>query len=149
MKHKDCIMPVYASLSDSNYCVYQWTSGSVDYHGYFRPWIRYPTCGAYSDKSKKWRERVFRCHEDFHLARAYSLCEDKPTERGRRKTCPHKASNSNLQTFPPPPASDSSSVPADIAFNSSSPVNQGVSVLPSPSQRPRPRVVPARCSRAR
>ena len=85
MKHEDCIIPVYASLSNSYYCVYQWTSGSVDYHGYFRPWIRYPTCGAYSDKSKKWRERVFRCHEDFHLARAYSLCEDKPTERRAQK----------------------------------------------------------------
>ena len=81
MKHEDCIMPVYASLSNSYYCVYQWTSGSVNYHGNFVPTYQYPACGAYSDKSKKWRERVFRCDEDFHLARAYSLCEDKPTER--------------------------------------------------------------------
>ena len=78
-------MPVYASLSDSYYCVYQWTSGSVDYHGDFRPWLLYPACGAYSDKSKKWRERVFKCHTYFPLARAYSLCEDKPTELRAQK----------------------------------------------------------------
>lgn len=85
MKHEDCIVPVYASLSNSYYCVYQWTSGSVNYHGDFRPRNQYPACGAYSDKSKKWRERVIRCYEDFDLARAYSLCEDKPTERRSQK----------------------------------------------------------------
>ena len=77
-------MPVYASLSDSSYCVYQWTSGSVNYHGAFLPLSQYPTCGAYSDQSSKWRERFLGCHEDVYPA-SYSLCEDKPTERRAQK----------------------------------------------------------------
>ena len=81
MKHEDCIMPVYASLSNSYYCVSQWTSGSVNYHGSFFPTFHYPACGAYTYRRMKWREMFFRCDTDFYLARAYSLCEDKPTER--------------------------------------------------------------------
>lgn len=70
--------------------------------------------------------------------------------QSKQKTCPNNSvpSNSVLQTFPRP-ASDLPSVPADTAFNSSSPVTQGVSVLPTPSQRQRPRFVPAPCSRVR
>ena len=70
--------------------------------------------------------------------------------QSKQKTCPNNSvpSNSVLQTFPRP-ASDLPSVPADTAFNSSSPVTQEVSVLPTPSQRQRPRFVPAPCSRVR
>ena len=70
--------------------------------------------------------------------------------QSKQKTCPNNSvpSNSVLQTFPRP-ASDLPSVPADTAFNSSSPVTQEVSVLPTPSQRQRPHFVPAPCSRVR
>ena len=78
-------MPVYASLSNSYSCVYQWTSGSFNYHGRFFQLTDYPVCGAYTYQTWMWREQVFRCHEDFDLARAYSLCEDKPTERRAQK----------------------------------------------------------------
>ena len=78
-------MPIYASLSDSYYCVYQWTSGSVNYHGAFLPLSQYPTCGAYSPQRSKWRERFLRCDENVYPEGPYCLCEDKPTERKAQK----------------------------------------------------------------
>ena len=78
-------MPVYASLSNSYYCVYQWTSGSVNYHGAFLPKFPYPACAAYTDISKKWREMFIHCKGDVYSARKYCLCEDKPTERRAQK----------------------------------------------------------------
>ena len=58
------------------YCVYQWNSGSVNYHADFRPKNTYPTCGAYSNKGQEWGEKVIGCETTFDFQRAYTLCED-------------------------------------------------------------------------
>ena len=69
-------------LFNRYYCVYQWKSGSINYHADFRPAYAYPTCGAYSNQKKEWREMVIECEKTFAFQRAYTLCED--TEQAKK-----------------------------------------------------------------
>ena len=83
--------------------MYQWLSGSINFHASFQASGHYPSCGTYtlSDTSTTWYVKIEQCIYRFRPGSTYSLCESRtnqalqhaPTPPGIRLASPQFSSD--------------------------------------------------------